>query len=61
MPEKISRQQLAKLVSEAVEFYDPYNGFTIDEMESQTRKDLTTLQGCYMIIQELCNMILESE
>lgn len=60
MPDKINRQQLAKLVSEAVNFYDPYNSFTIEEMESQTKQDLKTLQGCYVIIQELCNMILDN-
>lgn len=60
MPEKINRQQLAKAVTDTLFLFDPYNGFTETEVEAQTRKDLTTLQGCYTIIQELCNMVVES-
>ena len=60
MPEKISRQELAKAVTDTLFLFDPYNGFTEMEVEAQTRKDLTTLQGCYAIIQELCNMVIES-
>ena len=62
MPERISRKQLAALILEAMTNYDPYM-FGNDEIEiikSQLPEDLNTLHGCKAIIQELCNMILES-
>ena len=55
-----TRKALAEKITEAVFFYDPYNGADYEDMTAYNNKDLQTLAGCYEIIEELCNMLTEA-
>lgn len=53
------REELARVIENAVLFYDPYIGFSEGDTIAGTSEQLKSLEGCYQIIQELCSMITE--
>lgn len=55
-----TRKAMAEKLTEAIFFYDPYNGADYDDMLAYNNKDLQTLSGCYEIIDCLCDMLTEA-
>ena len=55
----MKREELAKLITETLFNYNPYNGLFYDEMLAQVKKDLKTVSGCYAAINGLCDIINE--
>lgn len=61
MTEKTKRRkELAQLITDTIFFVDPYNGADEDEITKYNNEDLRTLEGCYEIIEQLCNMLKEA-
>lgn len=55
------RKELSALITDAVFFWDPYNGADKEDMTDYNNKSLRTLEGCYEIIEGLCDMLKEAE
>lgn len=54
------RKAISALITDAVFWFDPYNGADEEDMTAYNNKDLQTLEGCYEIIEQLCNMLKEA-
>ena len=54
------RKRLSAKLTEAVFFYDPYNGADREDVTAYNNKELQTLAGCYAIIDVLCDMLEEA-
>lgn len=55
----MNRKELAELVANAVLWFDPYIGLNHEEAVSATLDQLKTKAGCFVIIEELANMLFE--
>lgn len=53
------RKALSAKLTETIFFYDPYNGADEEDVTACNNKQLKTLEGCYEIIEELCNLLYE--
>ena len=57
---KETRYNLAEKLTDTTFYFDPYNGLFREEMLEVDRRDLRTLEGCYYIIDGLCDMLMEA-
>lgn len=54
------RKALSAKITETIFDYDPYNGADEEDMTEYNNKSLRTLEGCYEIIDGLCDMLKEA-
>jgi len=57
---KEDRLRLADKLTDTVFSFDPWNGLFRDEMFDVNNRDLRSLEGCYQIIEGLCDMLEEA-
>ena len=55
----MKREELAKIITETLFKYNPYNGLFYDEMLALNKSDLKTINGCYSVVCGLCDVINE--
>ena len=60
MNTEMTVQELAEKITESIFYVDPYNGAEPEEMTEANCESLKTLAGCYEIIEELCNILVEN-
>ena len=53
------RERLAAMVTGAIFNFDPYNGADQEDVTTATKAELKTLAGCYEVIEQLCEMLME--
>ncbi len=56
----MNKNKLSALITEAVFNFDPYNGADEEDVSSAMSEMLCTLEGCYEIIEQLCDMLNEA-
>lgn len=53
------RKEIAQKITDTVFYIDPYNGADKEECTACNLRDLSTISGCYEIIDQLCDMLKE--
>lgn len=52
-----NRKRLSAIITDAVFSFDPYIGIDAEDLTACHNKDLQNLDGCYGIIEALCDIL----
>lgn len=55
----MEKAKLSAIITSAIFNFDPYNGADEEDVFSATCEMLSTIEGCYEIIGQLCEMLEE--